>query len=162
MGKSVLIETVSVSKTSHSKKHLDHLIRSSELKGIVCERLSPIYRLEGNLNDAEIKKIASELLCDRIVEKFVIDALPDSEKELFLDIWYKPGVTDVVGESVRRAARDLNIDSVEKAFSGTRIRFHAASSLRMNGNSSIETKIALFANRELLNPLVQECKIIKR
>lgn len=55
------------------------------------------------------KKIAKEVIIDPIVEEYRIyeEKLPFSNFDIFVEVWYKKSVTDVVGKSV--------VDAIEKA-----------------------------------------------
>lgn len=161
MLRNVLIEIDSTEKRKNpTVKHVQELVNASILKGVRCVRTAPLYRLEGDFITDETDRICRELLCDPVTEKYFIDLLPSDSKTIFADVWYKPGVTDTVGDSILKAVNDLKIHSVKKAFSGIRYEFKIAS-LTGNGQSP-EEKIAAFAGKELLNALVQECKIVKR
>lgn len=156
-----LISISHLQKRSNShEKHVQNLISSLGLKGIFCDGISALYRLEGNFAPTEVEKISRELLCDPVVEDFHVDKLPENKNIFFADVWYKPGVTDAVGDSVLKAIHDLKIVSVNKAFAGTRYVFSTSKSNR-NRNLPVEKNVADFVNKQLLNPLVQECKIVK-
>ena len=157
MPKTILVEVSPLPQHSKAgKKRLESLTAFSALKGFSCRRSSPLFRLEGGLNRAEAEKVAVELLCDPVIETFSIDAAPRDPEVFFADVWFKPGVTDTVGESVLKAVRDLKIGSIEKVFAGTRYEFYVR-----RGGKAGEQNVRDFAERELLNPLIQECKIQK-
>lgn len=161
MSVSQLIEISTIhKKPSSQKKHVQHALSFMKMKEFSCIEISPIYRLEGGITSVELEKIAKELLCDSVIEEFSVDSAPQNNQLIFADVWYKAGVTDTVGESILKAIRDLKISSVKKAFSGTRYEFQILNP-NTNGSKSAEEKLFKFANKELLNPLVQECKIIK-
>ena len=154
---SILIEITSLSRHERAqRKSLEKLLAQSGLKGMACDGISPVYRIEGNIGRGEAETAALELLCDPIVEKYSIDPVPVGERSFFADVWFKPGVTDATGDSVLQAIADLKIETVGKAFSGTRYR---VSSRGPNGDT--QGKLVRFVNRELLNPLIQECRITR-
>jgi phosphoribosylformylglycinamidine (FGAM) synthase PurS component len=66
---------------------------------------------------------------------------------MVIDVWYKPGVTDAVGESVMKGIRDLNIPGVKEVRTG--MRYHLKGVTRQE----IAEKIALAL---LVNPLVND------
>lgn len=75
------------------------------------------YLLEGDLDQADVEKIACSLLSDPIVETFEIRMLSSNsseatETEPLLNVLFKPGVTDNVANSARQAICDLGL-SVE-------------------------------------------------
>jgi phosphoribosylformylglycinamidine synthase len=158
MPESVLIEVSPLpGRAGAGRRGMENRLSRPDCKGIDLKKISAIYRLEGNFNDREIKQIARELLCDPIVEQFSVNSRPEDSGTLFADVWFKRGVTDSVGDSVLKAASDLRISSVRKASSGTRYAF----SLRNGQNGESEKNIIRFAEKELLNPLIQECEIVK-
>src|SRR5256885_2134154 len=106
--KSVLVEIVPLFKPrGPQQKGLKSLLAGSRIKGIACKNIYPIYRLEGNLDSATARAVARELLCDPIAEKFLLDPEPANPKTLFVDVWFKPGVTDSAGDSILKAIADL-------------------------------------------------------
>lgn len=142
---------------SAQKKQVQHLLAASGAKGLQCSGISAVYRLEGNLGAADVEKIAKELLCDAVVENFEVDGKPSSKTAMFADVWYKAGVTDTVADSLMKAIGDLRIPGVEKASSGVRYEFSAKGAAK----GSFEKTVLDFTGKELLNPLVQECKLVK-
>ena len=145
-------------KNSARRKEVRRLLAGAGRKDMSCKEVSALYKLEGQTAQIQIEKIAQELLCDPIVEKFAIDGKPQDPQTFFVDVWPKPGVADPVGESVLKAVRDLGIQDVSRVSSGTRYEFSAKSG-SLNGKLGVAA--SEFASRELLNPLIQECKIIK-
>lgn len=140
------------------RKEVQHLLNAAGLKGVKCSGIASVYRLEGDLTILDAEKVASELLCDPIVETFAVNNHPSDKKACFADVWYKPGVTDAAGDSVLKAIAGMSgikPGNIQRAFSGTRYEF------TLGGAKSALGAVQDFVNRELLNPLVQECKIIK-
>lgn len=146
-------------KESAQLKQVRDLLRLEKNNQFICEQSGSIYHLEGTVNLSETQSIAQQLLCDVIIEKFEVNSLPKSAQIIFADVRYKPGVTDTVGESVQKAIRDLGVQSVKQASSGTRYVFKLNAKIKID--DSLLQNIQQFANRHLLNPLVQECKITK-
>ncbi|MBI2119818.1 MAG: phosphoribosylformylglycinamidine synthase subunit PurS [Elusimicrobia bacterium] len=160
MTKKVLVQVSSIlkKKSLQNRKKVEDLLRTAHLGDVECNTIEQLYGLEGNFSLEEIQRIAQELLCDPIAEKFIIDAKPKDFKTIFLDVWFKSGVTDPVAESVLKAIRDLNILTIENAFFGMRYEFKESAEVR---ERIADEKLILFANRHLLNPLVQQCQLIK-
>jgi len=124
---------------------------------IVCLGVGQLYRLEGEISPEEVSRIAQELLSDSVSENFAIDTKPEDGNHFFVDIWYKDGVTDSVGESVLKGVSDIGIKTVAHAAHGKRLRFRRACDSDNEG--TFQKKVIQFVDRNLLNPLVQECKI---
>ncbi len=71
-------------------------------------RLSRLYSVEGDFSKAEFSRIASELLTDNITEHCATTPRRSVLKGACrVEVWLKDSVTDVVGESVREAVRDV-------------------------------------------------------
>ncbi len=137
------------------RKDIDRLLAAAHRKELRCAGVSALYQLDGNPGPAEVERIAAELLCDPVAEEFAIGGAPKVSQSFYVDVWPKAGVADPVGESVVKAIKDLGILCVSRVSSGTRYEFSGSRSL----NGKTEDAAAQFAARELLNPLIQECKI---
>jgi phosphoribosylformylglycinamidine (FGAM) synthase PurS component len=138
---------------------------------------SQLYRIFGQLSVEDRSRIAQELLCDPILNECKEDPSPrlrdplpkgrgpglafslqgeggrrpdEGKRSIAIDVWYKQGVTDVVGESVQKGIRDLNIGSVKEVRTGTRYCLDGIT------KREVAEKIALAL---LVNPLVHESTI---
>lgn len=85
-----------------------------KLESIQFVRSARSYLIEGELDQAAIARAAA-LLSDAIVEQAVVRQLPDtsspeSSGEHLLNVLYKPGVTDNVGNTARKALSNLGIE----------------------------------------------------
>jgi phosphoribosylformylglycinamidine (FGAM) synthase PurS component len=130
--------------------HDIHHLALARVKGVLSAQL---YRLAGSISESERKRIAEDLLCDPIIQEYREDTPVKSARKqgaLVIDVWYKPGVTDVVGESVLKGIRDLSIQGVKEVRTGR--RYHLQGVTRQE----IAQKIALAL---LVNPLVHESTI---
>ena len=95
---------------------LEKDIRDIGIPTVKQARVSDVYLLEGELNEAEVIKIGQELLADPVVEDFSWGEGPLSLLEggdtHVIEVAYNPGVTDPVAGSVGKAIRDLSIATV--------------------------------------------------
>src|SRR5438477_4883866 len=89
-------------KGSARRKEVQSLLAASGRKGVTCEGVYALYRLEGGPDGNQVEKIAREILCDPVVEDGAVDDLP-KPSVFFVDVWPKPGVADPVGETVLKA-----------------------------------------------------------
>ena len=71
----------------------------------------------------------------------------EAKHGLVIDVWYKPGVTDAVGESVMKGIRDLNIPGVKEVRTG--MRYYLKGVTRQDAAEKIASAL-------LVNPLVHE------
>ncbi len=127
------------------KSDIEHL-KLAKVKRVASAQL---YKVTGNLSAETKHRIASDLLCDPILNENR-DKSSEKTKSLVVDVWYKAGVTDVVGDSVKKGIQDLSISGVEDVRTG--MRYH------LEGVTKRETaeKIALAL---LVNPLVHDLTI---
>jgi phosphoribosylformylglycinamidine (FGAM) synthase PurS component len=110
-----------------------------------------LYKVMGKLSEEERARIANDLLCDPILNECRGEAKGEGKsKSMVIDVWYKAGVTDAVGDSVRKGITDLNIPGVQDVRTG--MRYHLQGVTRRD----IAEKIALAL---LVNPLVHEMTI---
>lgn len=149
-------------------------IRHLGVKGVKSVSTAQLYQLIGPLTIEDQTRIAQDLLCDPIIQQWrvashglrppspvgrgtaVVHPSPGGRGDggearlLVIDVWLKPGVTDVVGDSVIKGIRDLGITRVTAVRTGVRYR--------LLGLTRQETadRITLSC---LANPLVQEYSI---
>jgi phosphoribosylformylglycinamidine (FGAM) synthase PurS component len=122
---------------------------------VVTERL---FRLEGDLSEAVVKKIAETLLVDPVVENYTVESSDAKKKPskspykgaLVVDVWPKPGVTDPVAHTVQKGMRDMGLARGITASTATRYIFPKAKETRL-----IET----LAKRTLANELIHDIDI---
>lgn len=101
-----------------------------------------IYYLHGAISKKQAERIASELLCDPVVEQYRIG------DPVGFEILYNPGVTDPKEESIKKAISDLGI-TIDVAKSGTNYIIKG---------SYDEVRLQQTAGLFLFNPLVQHIK----
>jgi phosphoribosylformylglycinamidine (FGAM) synthase PurS component len=125
---------------------LEHDCHAAGLKGVGKVRVSQLYRLIGNLSASEQERIARDLLTDPVIQESRDGAL-SPKNGLSIDVWFKPGVTDVVGESVLKGIQDLGIKGISSVRTGSRYQ------LLKTKRADLGKKVALSF---LVNPLVQD------
>jgi phosphoribosylformylglycinamidine synthase len=125
-------------------------IRDIGITTVKQARVSDVYLLEGELDEAEVGKIGQELLADPVVEDFSWGKGPLSRIEggdtHVIEVAYNPGVTDPVEESVGKAIRDLGIATI------TSVKTARKYSLR--GDIS-EESLQSICDKLLVNSLIQ-------
>jgi phosphoribosylformylglycinamidine (FGAM) synthase PurS component len=139
-------------------KGLAHDITQMGLARLKSVASAQLYQIHGSLATNDKTRIARDLLADPILQDYRIENYPSPLSKgkgtcgaraegLVIDVWYKPGVTDAVGESVMKGIRDLNIPGVKEVRTG--MRYHLKGVTRQE----IAEKIALAL---LVNPLVND------
>ena len=86
-----------------------------------------LYRIEGDLDEKQADIICRDLLSDPVIQWYRVNDKKGSHKkpdgnEFSADVFYKKGVTDAVGESVKIGIRDLGIDGTRSVKTGFRYR----------------------------------------
>jgi phosphoribosylformylglycinamidine (FGAM) synthase PurS component len=82
-----------------------------------------IYKIEGNLNEQELLKIAEDLLVDPIIQNAQVNTTNSAERYsgfYIVDIWLKKGVTDTVGETIENSIKTLGISAETRVNTGFR------------------------------------------
>jgi phosphoribosylformylglycinamidine synthase II len=125
-------------------------IRDIGITTVTQARVSDVYLLEGELDEAKVRKIGQALLADPVVEDFSWGEGPLSRIEggdaHVIEVAYNPGVTDPVEESVGKAIRDLGITTVTSV--------KTAHKYFLRGDLSEET-LQSICDKLLVNSLIQ-------
>lgn len=114
-----------------------------------------LYHIKGSLKEKELEFIAQHILCDPIVQYYNImfgsQKKTNSHKVNFaVEVWFKKGVTDNVGESVKKAIEDLGLKGVAEVHTGR--KFIIDGRLKRPDVVNITTKL-------LANQVVEDYKI---
>jgi len=148
MGKSTLIavghKREIMDSVGHGLKKDIEELGLARVKNVLSAQL---YRLEGDLARGDSERISRDLLCDPILQECQDHMAP---KSLVVDIWFKAGVTDVVGDSVLKGIADLGIKGVSQVRTGMRYAFEGVT------KRDVAERIA---SALLVNPLVHESTI---
>ncbi|MBI5555029.1 MAG: phosphoribosylformylglycinamidine synthase subunit PurS [Elusimicrobia bacterium] len=110
-----------------------------------------IYKIDADLNFAQIEDICDKLLIDPITQEYVINKSIDaaaSEKHFVIEVWFKKGVTDAVSDTVITGIKDLG-------FQAERITVHTGAKYILYGK--LQTKeVKSIASKLLANNIVQD------
>lgn len=153
MANTVLIEVASKPNVVDPVgQGLEQTIKHLHLAKVKRVSASQLYRIEGELSAEARRRIGAELLSDPVIQEFQESEVHDRPRPakggpITIDVWYKAGVTDVVGESVAKGIRDLDIKGVNAVRAGMRYRVWGLTT------KSAAEKLALAL---LVNPLVQD------
>jgi phosphoribosylformylglycinamidine synthase II len=98
------------------------------LGNIRSAQVSDLYFLRGELTQADLERLAQELLADPVVESYHTQELSSSlmggtEGARVVEVGFHPGVTDPVAENLLQRAHLLGIGTVEAASTGKRYIF---------------------------------------
>lgn len=124
------------------------------LKLITHLECQDLYFIEGQIDETDLQRLASELLSDPIAQtaewgRLFLTSNPRNRQSTgyTVEVALNPGVTDPVAEQIVRAARVLGIPGVERASTGLRFVVH--------GEHLEEADLHLLARRLLANPVIQ-------
>ncbi|HIE28713.1 TPA: hypothetical protein EYP66_15650 [Candidatus Poribacteria bacterium] len=98
-------------------------IKDLGIKDIEQVRTAQLYWLNGDITETELETICAALLTDAITQRYVHSS---SSKPLWtpinntwvIEVNFKSGVTDAVGDSVMKGIRDLGIGGVDSVRTG--------------------------------------------
>lgn len=88
------------------------------ISGVNSVKTATVYWIEGSLDSHTIKRIGTELLADPITQVFTSNADNEKIKDWTVEVQFKPGVTDAVGDSTVKGIKDLGIEGVETVRTG--------------------------------------------
>src|SRR5207302_3250628 len=108
-------------------------------------RTAQIYRLTGNLDTSQINRLITNLLVDPVVQEASLSGEPGNHH--VIDVFFLPGVTDTLAESVLAGARMLGIPGLEHVETGRRYMFDSRLS---------EEDVRTIAGALLYNPVIQQ------
>ena len=109
-------------------------------------RTATVYWIEGSLDTQSIDRIGAELLADPITQTYTFATQDNTVKGWTLEVQFKPGVTDAVGDSTVKGINDLGIIGVTTVRTGHKYWLTGALNAEV-----IET----IAQRLLMNDVIQ-------
>ena len=116
------------------------------IKGIDAVHTATVYWIEGCLDAETIDRIGTELLADPITQAYTFRTEDDTETDWTLEVQFKPGVTDAVGDSTVKGITDLGIAGVTAVRTGNKYWF--------TGTLNAEV-LETIAQRLLMNEVIQ-------
>ncbi len=121
------------------------------IKGITAVETGSIFLIKGKISPANLQKVAQELLVDPVTQDFYSGKRALPKGAVSVDVWFKEGVTDTVGETARKGIADLGITG----------KFAVSTARRylLYGKNISGKKAAAIAGRLLANEVIQTYKI---
>ena len=116
------------------------------ISGVNSVRTATVYWIEGTLDAQAIDRIGAELLADPITQVYTFRPESTPVTDWTLEVQFKPGVTDAVGDSTVKGINDLGITGVIGVRTGHKYRF--------TGNLNAE-RLETIARRLLMNDVIQ-------
>ncbi len=116
------------------------------IRSVDSVQTATVYWIEGTLDAQVIDRIGAELLADPITQDYTITPQNGSTTDWTLEVRFKPGVTDAVGDSAVKGITDLGIIGVT--------RVHTGHKYWLTGNLNAEL-LETIARRLLMNDVIQ-------
>ena len=116
------------------------------ISGINSVRTATVYWIEGSLDAQAIDRIGTELLADPITQTYAFTTQNDNAKDWTLEVQFKPGVTDAVGDSTVKGIADLGVTGVTTVRTGHKYW--------LTGTLNAEV-LETIAQRLLMNDVIQ-------
>lgn len=123
-------------------------------------RTAQLYRLSGNLNPSQLNQLTRQLLVDPVVQEPLITAsapltrysrtTEQPSSGYIVDVFYHPGVTDTLAESVVTGTQMLGITGIEQVETGRRYVLDQRLS---------EEEVRTIAQALLYNPVIQRYEL---
>jgi phosphoribosylformylglycinamidine synthase subunit PurS len=121
--------------------------------------IGEIYLIRGNTSPAGLKRVSRELLVDAITQQAYSGRRRKPANTVAVEVWFKEGVTDTVGETALKGIKDLGLKGTRRILTGRRyfltgrnITAHQAEAIagRLLANEVIQTfQIDPVKNRDL-------------
>ena len=121
------------------------------VKGITAVETGSIFLIKGNFSKTSLRKIARELLADPITQDFYYGKRALPRGAVSVEVWFKEGVTDTVGETARKAIADLGITG--------ECSISTAKRYLLYGQNISKKKTEVIASRLLSNEVIQTGKL---
>ncbi len=114
-------------------------------------RTAQLYRLTGNLTSTQVDHLISQLLVDPVVQEASYStehaSIPGDLPTHIIDVFFHPGVTDTLAESVLAGAHMLGITQLEQVETGRRYLLNT----RLTHD-----EVRTIAQSLLYNPVIQD------
>lgn len=124
-------------------------IQDLGINGVSYVKTRKLYMIDGELSEEDIKNICENLLTDSVTQFYEYkgsDHHTDDTGSWIVEVVYKPGVTDAVGDSTVKGIRDMGILGVNSAKTGQKY---------IIGGSLSESDIEIICKRLLANEVIQ-------
>src|SRR5229473_1814837 len=111
-------------------------------------RTAQLYYLTGNLAPSQVKQLTRQLLIDPVIQEADMSQQPEATRaEHIVDVFFHPGVTDTLAESVLTGASMLGITGLERVETGKRYLLDQRLS---------QDEVRTITGEFLYNPVIQD------
>jgi phosphoribosylformylglycinamidine synthase II len=117
----------------------------------IALRTAQLYQITGTLTPSQVDQLTRQLLVDSVIQEArIFRAVSAADTAHVVDVFFHPGVTDSLAESVITGARLLGITEIEQVKTGRRYLLD-----RRLGASEVR----LIAEALLYNPVIQQYRL---
>src|SRR6266571_2543262 len=128
-------------------KYLPSLAAISTSPSPLTIRTSQLYYFTGQLTPTQLNHLSQQLLLDPVTQEIELSQKPENSVTAYIvDIFFHPGVTDTLAESVLTGASMLGITTLEHVETGRRY---------ILDNRLSEEEVSFITNALLYNPVIQ-------
>ncbi|MFN3966691.1 MAG: phosphoribosylformylglycinamidine synthase subunit PurS [Endomicrobiia bacterium] len=124
------------------------------IKSLKDIKVSTLYLIEGDITLSQIKTVCEKLLIDPVTQEYKIQDSKFKIEKLknvhTVEVWFKPGVTDAVGETTRIGIKDLGIKG----------NFSVKTGMKYTLKGISKKEAEKIANRILANKVIQIWRIL--
>jgi phosphoribosylformylglycinamidine (FGAM) synthase PurS component len=124
-------------------------IKDLGISGVNYVKTMQLYVLEGEFTESEVETVCKNLLTDSITQYYEYKSSDHHKDDIgawMVDVSYKHGVTDSIGDSTVKGIRDLGINKPISAKTGKRFIIKG---------ELTESDIELICRRLLANDVIQ-------
>ncbi|GHO69148.1 phosphoribosylformylglycinamidine synthase subunit PurL [Ktedonobacter sp. SOSP1-52] len=107
-----------------------------------------LYHLTGSLSPQDVERLSQELLTDPVIQEAHLSTYADTAHTV--DVFFHPGVTDTLAESVLEGARMLGLTGIARVETGRRYLLDERLS---------EAEVRTLADALLYNPVIQHYEL---
>ncbi len=110
-------------------------------------RTAQLYYLTGSLTPSQVNRLTRQLLIDPVIQEAEMSQQPEATRaEHIVDVFFHPGVTDTLAESVLTGASMLGITGLERVETGKRYLLDQRLS---------QDEVRIITGEFLYNPVIQ-------
>ena len=125
------------------------------IKGIKSVQSGHLYLIKGNISLSQTRKIAAQLFSDPVIQNYEIESSKEKRKKekgvWKVEVCFKEGVTDNVGETGKKGIKDLGIEEIEEVRTGRQYLLYGKISSK---------EVQNICQRLLANDLIQTYKVV--
>jgi len=121
------------------------------VKTVKKTEIGDVYLIKGSISAAGRKLVSRELLADAVTQQACLNRRKKPADTVAVEVWFKEGVTDTVGETALKGIKDLGLKGVRQVLTGKRYF--------LTGKNITPRQVEAVAERLLANEVIQTFQI---